>query len=146
LSAPLAAPADYFELTFDAESGIPYRLWMRMKADGDSWANDSVFAQFDGAVDSRGAAVLRISSTSGTTVNLEECSGCGISGWGWEDNGWGRGVMGPLIHFEKGGAQRIRIQTREDGVSIDQVVLSPERHLASSPGAFKNDDTILARP
>jgi hypothetical protein len=35
------------------------------------------------------------------------------------------------------------IQTREDGVSIDQVVLSAEKYLTRRPGTAKNDTTIL---
>jgi hypothetical protein len=42
-------------------------------------------------------------------------------------------------------AQTIRVQTREDGFSIDQVVLSSVTYLTSSPGALKNDTTILTR-
>ena len=143
LSAPLASPANYFELTFTAEAGVPYRLWIRGKADRNYWGNDSVFVQFDGSVTKAGSAQFRIGSTDATTFNLEECSGCGLSGWGWEDNGWGQGVLGPQIYFAKTGTQRIRIQTREDGLSIDQIVLSPQRYLTSSPGALKNDTTIL---
>ena len=56
--------------------------------------------------------------------NLEDCSGCGVSGWGWQDNGYGTGVLGPLIYFSDDGPQTIRMQTREDGLSIDQIVLS----------------------
>ena len=37
-----ASPASFFELTFDAQAGVPYHLWLRMKADNDSWTNDSV--------------------------------------------------------------------------------------------------------
>ena len=144
LSAPLAAPADYVELTFDAQAGTAYRLWLRGKADRDSWANDSVFVQFSGAVTSTGTPTWRIGSTSATEVNLEDCSGCGVAGWGWQDNGWGRNVLGPLVYFESSGPQTIRIQTREDGFSIDQIVLSPSLYLSSAPGALKNDATILA--
>jgi hypothetical protein len=97
-------------------------------------------------VTSSGAPAFRIGTTSATPVNLEECSGCGLSGWGWEDNGWGRGVLGPTIVFQTSGPQRLRIQSREDGLSIDQVVLSPERYLTNAPGAIKNDSTILIRP
>jgi hypothetical protein len=39
--------------------------------------------------------------------------------------------------------QAIVIQTREDGVSIDLVVLSAERFLTKPPGPAKNDRTIL---
>jgi hypothetical protein len=143
---PLAQPADYFELTFDAQAGVPYHLWIRGKADSDYWGNDSAFVQFDGSVDAAGTAQFRIGTTSATTFNLEECSGCGLSAWGWEDNGWGPGVFGPDIYFAQSGPQRLRIQTREDGLSIDQVVLSPDRYRGQSPGAPKNDSTILIKP
>ncbi len=32
--------------------------------------------------------------------------------------------MGPVVYFDDTGPQTIRIQTREDGLSIDQIVLS----------------------
>ena len=38
---------------------------------------------------------------------------------------------------------RIRIQTREDGVIIDQIVLSANKYRSTRPGAVKNDGTIL---
>jgi hypothetical protein len=41
--------------------------------------------------------------------------------------------------------QRIRIQTREDGVSIDQIVLSAEKYKTSRPGRAK-DDTMKLDP
>ncbi len=145
LAAPLANPADYFELTFNAQAGAAYRLWIRAKAQNDDWANDSVFVQFSDSTDSTGAAAYRIGTTSATTINLEDCSGCGLSGWGWQDNGWGVGVMGPLIYFATSGTHTIRIQVREDGLSIDQIVLSPSTYLNSSPGALKNDSTILPK-
>ncbi|MBI3652029.1 MAG: hypothetical protein HY231_13495 [Acidobacteria bacterium] len=78
------------------------------------------------------------------TVNLEDCAGCGLSGWGWQDNGWGVGVLGPVIYFQTSGTQSLRVQAREDGFSIDQIVLSPQTYLNSAPGAAKNDATILA--
>jgi hypothetical protein len=49
---------------------------------------------------------------------------------------------GVLLRFGSG-PQTIVIQTREDGVSIDQVVLSAEKYLTMRPGAAKHDDTIL---
>jgi phosphatidylserine/phosphatidylglycerophosphate/cardiolipin synthase-like enzyme len=139
-----ANPANYFELTFVAEAGRPYHLWVRGIADSNSWANDSVFVQFSNSVTSSGAATYRIGTTSATEVNLEDCSGCGLQGWGWQDNGWGVGVMGPHIYFNTSGPQTVRIQVREDGFAIDQIVLSPATYLNSSPGSLKNDQTILA--
>ena len=50
---------------------------------------------------------------------------------------------GTTLRFEHGGPQEIWIQQREDGVSIDQIVLSAEKYLTTRPGAAKNDQTIL---
>jgi len=145
LTTALASPANYFEMTFNAASGTNYRLWLRGKAQADFWGNDSVFIQFSDSVDSSGNPVYRIGTTGATEMNLEDCSGCGIQGWGWQDNGWGVGVLGPLIRFQTTGSHTLRIQVREDGLSIDQIVLSPQTYLNSAPGALKNDTTILPK-
>ncbi len=141
----LANPTDYFEMTFNAQANTPYRLWVRSKAQSDFWGNDSVFIQFSASVTSSQSAAYRIGTTSATEMNLEDCSGCGIQGWGWQDNGWGVGVLGPQIYFQTTGQQTMRVQVREDGLSIDQIVLSPATYLTNSPGALKNDATILPR-
>jgi exonuclease III len=143
ISAPVAAPADYFEITFSARAGTAYRLWMRGKAEGDTWNNDSVHVQFSGSATSTGGAIARIGTTSALTVNLEDCSGCGLAAWGWQDDGWGVGVLGPVVYFAQSGTQTIRVQPREDGLSIDQIVLSPKTYFTTPPGALKNDTTIL---
>ena len=69
-----AAPTNYFELTFNADAGKAYRLWIHGRADNNYWANDSVFVQFSGSVTSSGAATYRIGTTSAAEVNLEECA------------------------------------------------------------------------
>jgi hypothetical protein len=143
VSSPLAAPTQAFDLTFQAEAGKGYRLWLRGKALSNSYSNDSVFVQFAGSVDAAGVPTWRIDSTDGSTVILEDCSGCGLSGWGWADNGYGTNVLGPLVYFAATGPQRLRVQMREDGLGIDQVVLSAVRYLQTPPGAAKNDTTIL---
>lgn len=132
-------------MTFNASAGVDYRLWIRGKAINDFWGNDSVFIQFSDSVNTSGTPVFRIGTTSATEINLEDCSGCGLSAWGWQDNGWGIGVLGPLIRFAKSGTHTIRIQVREDGLSIDQIVLSSQKYLNSPPGALKNDATILPK-
>ena len=144
IATALASPADYFELSFHAEANRAYRLWLRGRPENNGWANDSVHVQFDGAVDAAGAAIYRIGTATSAEVNIEDCSGCGLSGWGWQDNGYGAGVLGPVIYFASTGAQRMRIQIREDGLGIDQIVLSSSRYLSAAPGALKNDTTILA--
>ena len=145
LDAALTQPFNYFEMTFEAHSGTPYRLWIRGKAQDNSPYNDSVYIQFSGSVDSRGATIYRIGSTSAATVNLEEYLNRRVRGWGWQDNGWGDGVLGPLIYFQASGTQTLRVQLREDGLSIDQIVLSAGVFLNSAPGALKNDITVLPR-
>jgi hypothetical protein len=116
---------------------------MRGKATSNNWANDSVYVQFDGSVNDAGTPVYRIGTTSSTTYTLEDCTNCGLSGWGWQDNASGLGVLGPLVYFSTSGPQRIRVQVREDGLGIDQIVLSAEKYLQSAPGATKNDTIIL---
>jgi hypothetical protein len=138
-AAASASPASYAEFTFFAEAGRPYRLWIRGRAEWNDPANDSVFVQFGGV------AAARIGTTSSVMVNLEEGSLAGIAGWGWQDNGYGAGVLGAPIVFETTGPQTLRLQPREDGMLIDQIVLSPERYLTTAPGTVKSDVTILGQ-
>ena len=141
ITTPAAAPASYFELTFEAEANVPYHLWLRMKADNDHWTNDSVYVQFSGTIDSLGNPVWRIGTTSAAMVSLEDCGGCGESGWGWNDNGYD--TAGLNVRFAESGTHTIRIQQREDGISIDQVVLSTRTYMTTPPGAARDDATIL---
>lgn len=143
-AAPLVAPTDFFEAEFDAQAGITYRLWLRMRAAADSKWNESVWVQFSGAVDQGGSPLWRIGSDAALLVNLEDCGGCGVAGWGWQDNAWWLGDTS-LLRFAATGRQRIRIQTREDGTDIDQIVLSAGPFLSAAPGALKNDATIVAK-
>ena len=132
-----ASPANYAEFTFYAQAGVAYHLWVRGYAQKNSTSNDSAFVQFDGV------SAAQIGTTSSFAVTLEDCSGCGVSGYGWQDNGWGAGVLGPDVSFTHTGVQTLRIQPREDGFYIDQIVLSPKKYLSTSPGRLKNDTTIL---
>ncbi len=143
LTVASSAPTSYFELSFSAEAGRGYRLWIRGQAEGNSWTNDSVFAQFSGSVNQSGTPIFRIGTSGATVVSVEEGSGMDLSGWGWQDNGYGS--LGPLVYFDVTGPQTIRIQQREDGISIDQIVLSASAYLNVAPGAGKNDMTILPR-
>jgi hypothetical protein len=40
----------------------------------------------------------------------------------------------------------MRIQVREDGVQLDQIVLSSGRYLSTAPGPVGNDSTIVPKP
>ncbi len=143
ISTALASPASYAELSFPADAGKAYRLWLRGKAESNAWTNDSVHVQFSDSVAGTGAAAWRIGTTDSTWVGIENCSGCGLAGWGWQDNGYGTGVLGPLVYFAQSGTHTLRLQTREDGIGIDQIVLSAVTYIETAPGGLKNDATIL---
>lgn len=143
LGAALASPVNYFEMTFQAQAGVAYHLWMRGKADKNSWANDSAHVQFSGTVTSAGAPIYRIGTTSSTALSIEDGTNAGLAGWGWADDSYG-GFASPLF-FATSGPQTIRVQVREDGLSLDQIVLSAGTYFTTAPGATKNDTTRLAR-
>ena len=145
VTTPLAAPSQFFEMTFQALAGRPYRLWIRGKAISNSYDNDSVYVQFDNSVASNGTTpTWRIGTTEAAMVSMEDCTGCGLAGWGWQDTLSGTGVLGPVVYFSTDGTQTIRVQTRDDGLWIDQVVLSSFYYTTSAPGTPKNDNTILS--
>jgi hypothetical protein len=145
VGAPLASPSDHIEATFDAPAGQVYRLWLRLRATGDTKYSESVWVQFSDSVDAEGRAVHRIGTTDGLLVNLENCSGCGVAGWGWQSRAYWLDDIGE-VRFAAGGPHTIRIQVREDGVQLDQMVLSPTAYRASAPGTLKHDSTIVPKP
>jgi endonuclease/exonuclease/phosphatase family metal-dependent hydrolase len=140
---PMASPSDYFEATFTAQAFVPYRVWLRLRAGGNSKWNDSVWVQFSDSVGAAGDPIYRIGSASGLLVNLEDCSGCGVAEWGWKNSAWWKN-QDPTVEFPTAGTKTIRVQTREDGVEIDQIVLSPVKYLSLAPGGDRNDTTVLA--
>ena len=133
----LAAPLNYFDVTFDAVAGVPYHLWIRMRSYNNSLNNDSVTVQFSDSTDNFGTPVYRIGTTHGAEVVLHDGSAGTLSGWGWADNGFG--VIGPDIYFETTGPHTLRIQQRMDGAVVDQILLSPDAFIRTAPGAGKND-------
>ena len=130
------------EIDFDAPQGIDYHVWLRLRGAADSKWNESVWVQFSNAVDSSGTALWPIGSTTALLVNLEDCSNCGVVGWGWQDNASWTGQQA-RIRFRAGGRHTMRVQVREDGVDLDQIVLSPEP--SASPGVLRNDTTIVPK-
>jgi endonuclease/exonuclease/phosphatase family metal-dependent hydrolase len=141
--APVASPSHFFEANVNAAADTNYHIWLRLRATGNSKWNESVWVQFSDAVDQNGAAIYRIGSNSALLVNLENCSGCGVSGWGWQDGAyWLNQVR--TIRFPSPGNHTIRVQTREDGAQIDQIVLSSSAYLSSAPGQRTGDNTIVA--
>jgi hypothetical protein len=142
-AAPLANPADYIEATFTAPAGTSYGIWLRIRATGDSKFNESVWVQYSDAL-ANGNPVNRVGTTSALLVNLEPCNACGVAAWGWQNGAYWL-VQSTTVTFASSGSHTIRIQVREDGAQIDQVILSPSRYLSTAPGPVKNDNTIVAR-
>jgi len=143
-TSALSTPIGFVEASFTAEANVTYRVWLRLRAGGDSKYNDSVWVQFSNAVDASGTPLYPIGSTSGLLINLERCSGCGVFGWGWQDGAYWL-QQATTIRFAAGGTQRLRIQTREDGAAVDQVVLSASTYRDVAPGAATDDTTIVSK-
>ena len=139
VSPPAATPANYFETTFTATAGVPYHLWVRLRAQGNSTSNNSVNVQFDDAIDRYGSQLYRIGTTTGAEIVLQDPSGT-LNNWGWDDNT----LTSPptLIYFPFTGPHTLRVQQRTDGAIVDQIVLSPDAFLSSRPGGTKSDATI----
>jgi endonuclease/exonuclease/phosphatase family metal-dependent hydrolase len=142
--APLASPSNYFEFTFDAPAGTSYRVWLRLRAGNNSKWNDAVWVQFSDSTLPGGSTAYRIGTTSGLLVNLERCGGCGLSGWGWQNTAYWLSQE-TAVRFSSSGQHTLRIQTREDGVEVDQVVLSPATYYSKAPGSLTNDSTIVPK-
>jgi hypothetical protein len=145
LGAPLASPTHYFDVTFEAQAAVKYRLWLRVNAENDSKWNDSLYVQFSGAVNGSGSPIYRIGTTQGLNVNQATCSTCVPSGWGWHNGAYWLSDTGE-VWFASTGTQTVRIQIREDGVRLDQIVISPSQYLTTAPGPKTNDSTVVPKP
>ena len=144
ITPALADPVNEFEMTFSAVANTPYHLWVRIRAQGNSMRNDSVHVQFSDSVTSTGGATMQIASTSSAEIVLQNGDAdTSLSGWGWADNGWN--TLGPNIYFRTSGPHTLRVQQREDGAIVDQIVLCPNQYFTYAPGPRDNDTTKLAQ-
>jgi len=86
-----------------------------------------------------------MNSTSGLLVNLAtDVTAASLVGWGWQNGAYWL-PQPATIAFAAGGPHTLRIQVREDGVQLDQRVLSPATYLTARPGSQTNDSTIVAK-
>jgi predicted MPP superfamily phosphohydrolase len=74
----------------------------------------------------------------GLTVNLEEKMNMAVSGWGWQDNAYYDYDSG-FVRFERTGKHTLRVQRREDGVAIEQIVMIPCNNRGQSPRSLFDD-------
>jgi HKD family nuclease len=143
ISPALAAPPNTFEMTFEATAGIPYHIWVRLRSQNNATSNDSIHLQFTDSVDAAGAPAMQIGTTSSAEVILQAgASAPAPHGWGWADNGWD--APGVNVYFATSGTHTVRIQQREDGAIVDQIVLSPNTYLTAEPGPRRDDATIIS--
>ena len=133
ISPALANPANYFEQTFTV---IPRH---RVSPVGAAASRIELAQQRFGA-----RAVQRLHRFGsvadwriGSRAPPKSCcrhgsSDTSDSGWGWSDDGWD--APGTPIYFAADGPQTVRVQQREDGAIVDEIVLSPDTYLSSPPG------------
>ena len=147
VNAPLADPSSRVIVRFYPEPTLTYKLWVRLKADGNNWANDSVWLQFSAATDASGTPKYRSGSAPAGSRSISRSAPAAAcrAGAGKTMAGARVNVNGGLLRFPSPDydPQYMVIQTREDGVSIDQIVFSAEKYLTTPPGPAKNDTTIL---
>jgi hypothetical protein len=142
---PLANPSSYVDVPFSAVANVPYRVWVRIKAGQDSKYNDSVWLQFSDAT-AGGTGIYRIGSGTGLLVNLATSAGAkSLRGWGWQNGAYWL-TQQTAVTFPVSGTHTLRIQVREDGADLDQIVLSPATFLNAPPGAVSGDATIVPKP
>jgi glycosyl hydrolase family 115 len=143
-SVPLASPTDYFEMTFTAPAATPYTIWLRLKAANNDKYNDSVWVQYSDAM-AGGLPTYGINTTSALMVNLAtDSSAVSLNAWGWQNTAYWLS-QATTVTFATSGVHTLRVQTREDGVSIDQIVLSPGTYLHTPPGPPTGDSTTVPK-
>jgi len=143
-AAPLAAPIHYIDVPFNPTPGTPYTLWLRVRAQDNSKWNDAVWVQFSDA-QVNGSPIYPLNSTSALLINLAtDAVAASLNGWGWQ-NGAYWFSQPATVTFTAGSPHTLRIQVREDGVQIDQIVLSPSTYLSTAPGPPTNDSTIIRK-
>ena len=141
---PLATPTHYVDVTFDAAAGTPYTIWLRLRAHGDAKSNDSLWAQFSDAT-VNGSPAYRLDSQEGLLINLATDGGAtSLQGWGWQNGAYWLSQRSTVV-FSTTGLHTLRLQVREDGVELDQIVLSPRTYLRTPPGPPSNDSTIVPK-
>jgi hypothetical protein len=143
-SNPIASPSDYVDVTFNANAGTPYTIWLRIAALANSKYDDSVWVQFSDA-QANGSPIYPLNSTVGLLVNLAtDSTGGSLNNWGWQNAAYWLS-QATTVTFATSGTHTLRIQVREDGVQLDQIVLSPATYVSSPPGPVSGDSTIVPK-
>ena len=102
----------------------PYHLWMRGKADKNA-GRTTRSSSSSRTRPTRRRPGNRIGTTA-PRVSIEDGTNAGLSGWGWADDSYG--AAGADV-FRGHRPAHLRVQVREDGLSLDQIVLSSGAYL-----------------
>jgi hypothetical protein len=93
-----------------------------------------------------GSPAYPLNTTSALLVNLAtDGTASSLRDWGWQNGAYWLNQP-TTVTFATSGSHRMRIQVREDGVLIDQIVLSPERYRTRAPGSVSADTVIVSKP
>ena len=143
---PANPPTQWFDVTFNADPGKTYTLWVRLKALNNSKFNDAVWVQFSNALGERAAGLP-------VAIDVGPARQPGDRRERHEPEQLGLGQQRVLAESAAGRScsrpadcRRMRMQIREDGVQIDQIVLSHVTYLNAPPGPPTNDATIVPKP
>lgn len=75
-------------------------------------------------------------------VNLAERAEHNLDEWAWQDNAYWS-PDSPAIYFEHEGEHTVRVLRREDGVAIDQILLTPYSSIANYPPGLTSDKCYI---
>ena len=136
--------ARLFEKTFTARAGVPYRLWIRSRAQNDAWTNDSVFVQFSAAVDANGIQCSASARPQPRRSAWKIATGAASPAGAGPTTAMALACYGPLIYFAADGQQTVRVQGREDGMSSSVKSCSRRRNTSRArPGANEAGRHVL---
>lgn len=126
-------PEHYFDVSFNANKDTKYHVWARLKvvAESDWGTSDSLYMQFSDSYMDIGYTdpVNQIWGNEGLVVTH------GDDTWEWNDIWTGITNRGEEFYLANNGAHTLRVQRREDGFAVDQVVISSSTYMSGSPGS-----------
>ncbi|MFH1508607.1 MAG: prepilin-type N-terminal cleavage/methylation domain-containing protein [bacterium] len=127
------SPDHYMDVSFNAHANTIYHFWGRARivANGDAGTSDSFYAQFSDSLKLDNSTPVNRTGTSQGLV----FSDFSKFDWKWDDIWTGVITEGEKMYFANEGPHTVRIQRREDGLAIDQIIISSGTFLNSSPAA-----------
>ena len=143
-TSALASPVDYVDVTFNARQRRRTHLAASARRREQQVQRRGVGAVFQR--DRERTVGLR--GRHHVWTAREPChrlTASSLNGWGWQNGAYWL-AQATTVTFAGGGAHTLRIQVREDGVQLDQIVLSPQKFRTSAPGTVANDLTIVPKP